>query len=124
MRKWREDVAASGSENRKRQHILKARFTDQEAALVREQADRSGVSVAALIRYALLDQTPPRASRQPPANRKEISRLIGTLGELTQALRDASDASDQSAISDQIEAAHRDISDMCFACFQALGRDR
>ena len=117
-------MAYSGSENRKRQHILKARFTDQEAALVREQADGSGVSVAALIRYALLDQTPPRASRQPPAIRKEISRLIGTLGALTQALKDAAIAGEQAQLSDQIEATHRDIADMCFACFEALGRDR
>ena len=117
-------MAASGSENRKRRHILKARFTGQEAALVREQADRCGVSVAALIRYALLDQTPPRASRQPPANRKEISRLIGTLGAVTQALKDAAATSDQARVADQIEATHRDIADMCFACFEALGRDR
>jgi hypothetical protein len=117
-------MADSGSENRKRQNILKARFTDQEAALVREQADRSGVSVAALIRYALLDQTPPRASRQPPANRKEISRLIGTLGEVTQALKDATDTGDQARLTAQIDATHRDIADMCFACFEALGRER
>lgn len=117
-------MAGSGSENRKRQHIFKARLNDQEAALVREQADRAGVSIAALIRYALLDQTPPRASRQPPENRKEISRLIGTLGALTQALKDAADAAEQAQLSDQIEATHRDISDMCFACFEALGRDR
>ena len=117
-------MAASGSENRKRQHILKSRFTDQEAALIREQADRAGVSVAALIRYALLDQTPPRASRQPPAIRKEISRLIGTLGGMTQALREATDAGDRARLADQIEATHRDISDMCFVCFEALGRDR
>ena len=41
MRPWirleRKDMTKSGSENRKRQKILKARFTDQEAALVKEQ---------------------------------------------------------------------------------------
>lgn len=43
----------SGSENRQRQVTLKARFTDAEAALIREQADRAGVTVASLIRYAV-----------------------------------------------------------------------
>ncbi len=82
------------------------------------------MSVSALIRFALLNQTPLRASRQPPANRKEISRLIGTLGEVTQALKDATDTGDQARLTAQIDATHRDIADMCFACFEALGRER
>ena len=109
---------------RERPIILQSRMSEDEAALVRDQASRAGVSVSALIRYALLNQTPLRASRQPPANRKEISRLIGTLGALTQALKEASDAGNKSRLAAQIEATHRDIADMCFACFKALGRDR
>ena len=46
------------------------------------------------------------------------------LGELARALRDATEAGDQARIADQIEASHRDIADMCFACFKALGRNR
>jgi len=109
---------------RERPIILQSRMSEDEAALVRDQASRAGVSVSALIRYALLNQTPLRASRQPPANRKEISRLIGTLGALTQALKDAASSGDQTNIAAQIEATNRDIADMCFVCFQALGRDR
>ena len=117
-------MARSGSENRKRQKILLTRFTDQEAALIREQAGRAETSVSALIRHAVLNEKPPRASRQPSANRKEISRLIAKLGELAQALREATDTADQHRISARIEASHRDIADMCFACFNALGRNR
>src|SRR5690606_23978211 len=45
-RNWKKEMARSGSENRRRQIPLKARFTEAEAALIQEQADRAGVSVA------------------------------------------------------------------------------
>ena len=122
--KERKMAKREKDKKRERPIILQSRMSEDEAALVRDQASRAGVSVSALIRYALLNQTPLRASRQTPANRKETSRLIGTLGALTQALKDAAIAGEQAQLSDQIEAAHRDIADMCFACFKALGRDR
>ena len=111
-------------EKRERPITLQSRVSETEAAAIRAMADHAGLSVSALTRHALLNQKPPRASRQPPINRKEISRLIGKLGALAQALRQATDTADQAGISAQIEASHRDISDMCFACFKALGRGR
>ena len=92
--------------------------------MFRAQADRAETSLSALIRHAVLNQKPPRASQQPSAIRKDISRLVFKLGELARALRDATEAGDQARIADQIEASHRDIADMCFACFKALGRNR
>ena len=115
-------MAHSGSENRKRQKIFTTRLTDQEAALITEQADRAETSLAALIRHAILNQKPPRASRQPSANRKEISRFNAALCDLAQALRDAEKTGDHSTISAQIEAAHRDIADMSHLAHQALGK--
>ena len=46
-------MPGSGSETRQRQVTLKARFNEQEAALVKSQADAAGVPVAGLIRYAV-----------------------------------------------------------------------
>lgn len=112
-------MARSGSENRQRQITLKARFTEQEAALVQEQAERAGVSVASLIRYAVLGQAPLRASRRPDADRAEIGRLIGGLGQLAAALREADAAGDNGA---RIDAAHRDLTEMRAVLFAALGR--
>jgi len=116
-------MAGSGSENRKRQITLKARFNDQEAALIKEQADRAGVSVAAVIRYAVLDQTPLRKSRAPTVNHEKAAQLLGVLGQCAAALRQAAEADQNGKNAAQIEAAHRDLAEMRVALFEALGRE-
>lgn len=108
----------SGSEKRERDIQLKARFNEAEATLVREQAARAGVSVAAVIRHAVLGQTPLRASRGPTIDQETAARLLAQLGQCASALRDAGDAGDEAAI----DAAHRDLADMRAALFEALGR--
>ncbi len=115
-------MSGSGSETRKRRVTLSARFNDTEAALVKEQACRAGLPVSALIRNAVLSQKPPRKSRMPRLERKTAAQLLGQIGQLAQALRDAAD-DDQTAPADVIEAAHRDLADMRSALFEALGRE-
>lgn len=116
-------MAGSGSENRQRQHIHKARFNDQEDALIREQASRAGVSIASLIRFALLDETPLRASRRPSINHEAATQLLGRLGQCAAALRQAAEADNPGINSALIDAAHRDLAEMRVALFQALGRE-
>ena len=115
-------MARSGSEKRQREITLKARFNEAEAALVREQAERAGVSVAALIRFGVLNQTPLRASRRPVMERAEIARLIGNIGLLKSALMKAADGGPSERCRQEIEAACRDIADMRVALFEALER--
>lgn len=117
-----KEMARSGSEKRQRQVPLKARFTEQEAALIREQAERAGVSVAALIRFAVLNQTPLRASRRPVMEREDIARLIGNIGLLKSALMKAADGGPSARCRHDLEAACRDIADMRVALFEALER--
>ncbi len=114
-------MAGSGSENRQRQITLKARFTAEEAALIRDQAARAGVSAASLIRYAVLGMPPLRASRQPHMNQEAAAQLIGRLGQIAAGLR--ADVNNHAAIDARIEAAHRDLADMRAALFEALGRE-
>ncbi|UEM04749.1 hypothetical protein JL101_004720 [Skermanella rosea] len=116
-------MAGSGSETRQRQITLKARFTDEEAALIAEQANRAAVSVASLIRYAVLGQPPLRASRQPTINEEIAAHLIGKMGQLASALRACADAGNPGTTDARIEAAHRDLAEMRAALFQALGRE-
>ena len=88
---------------------------------MRQLADRADVSMAALIRYALLDQTPVRASPQPSLAKQDAAQLLGMLGPLREALLQA-DVADNARISDAlIEAACRDIADMRTALMVALG---
>ena len=116
-------MAGSGSEKRKRQTVLKARFTDQEAAIVQEQAARAGVSVASVIRYAVLDQPPLRARRQPTVNHEIAARLLGKLGQLAAVLRDHEQADGDDKSSAVIDTVHRDLAEMRAALFEALGRE-
>lgn len=115
-------MAGSGSENRQRQITLKARFSDQEAALIKEQADRAGVSVASLIRFAMLDLAPLRASRKPALNQETAAQVLGRLGHCAQALREAAGTDNRAVNASLIEAACRDLADMRAALFEALGR--
>ncbi len=112
-------MARSGSEKRERAIQLKARFTEQEAALVREQAARAGVSVAAVIRYAVLDQKPLRASRTPDIDQETAVRLLAQLGAIASNLREIEMTGDQVTL---VEAAQRDLADMRGVLFEALGR--
>ena len=96
-------MARSGSEKRQRQITLKARFDDREAALIKEQADRAGVSVAALIRFAVLDQTPLRASRRPSVNHETAAQLLGNIGPLKSALVRAAEVAESDALEAEID---------------------
>lgn len=116
-------MAQSGSESRHRRHIIQTRLSEEEVALVRARAERAGISLSALTRHALLGTPPLRASRRPSIDRQEVCRMIAQLGVLAQALRDAGTAEGEVPAA-VIEAAHRDIADMCHACFQALERRR
>ena len=116
-------MAGSGSETRRRPVIRKARFTEAEAALIDEQAERAGVSVASVIRYAVLGQPPLRASRQPKISEETAARLLGKMGQLTSALRGFAAAADPAKTDARIEAAHRDIAEMRTELFEVLGRE-
>jgi hypothetical protein len=115
-------MAGSGSEKRRRQQVRKARFTDEEAALIDAQAARANVSVAELIRYAVLGVTPLRASRRPVVNEEIAARLLGNLGVIASALRERN-GSPGAKPDPEIEAACRDISEMRAIWFEAFGRE-
>lgn len=112
----------SGSETRERAIQLKARFTDSEAALIKEQAARAGVSVAAVIRHAVLGQTPLRASRSPTVDQQLAAQLLAQLGRCASELREASDIASSDIDPAIIAATHRDMADMRAVLLAAMGR--
>jgi hypothetical protein len=115
-------MSGSGSENRARQITLKARFTEAEAALITSQAARAGVSVAALIRFSLLDQEPLRASRRPTVETEQAAQLLARLGVCAEALRQAASAGNPAVHGALVEAATRDLAEMRALLFTAMGR--
>jgi hypothetical protein len=116
-------MARSGSENRQRQITLKARFNEQEAALVKAQADAAGVPVAGLIRYALLDQAPIRATRTPPLDRQSAARILAVLGPLAFYLKEAHAQGNHEHLNELIIAAQRDLVEMRTVLLSSLGRE-
>lgn len=116
-------MARSGSENRQRQITLKARFNEQEAALVKAQADAAGVPVAGLIRYALLDQAPIRATRTPPLDRQTAARILAVLGPLAFYLKEAHAQGNHEHLNELIIAAQRDLVEMRTVLLSSLGRE-
>ena len=115
-------MPGSGSEKRQRQIILKARFTEPEAALVQQQADAAGLTVSALIRFALLNQKPPKAARKPPAERELVARVIAALGPLACEVRQVKEKCDDPQFLETIDAVQRDLAELRVVLFEALGR--
>ncbi|WP_029032278.1 plasmid mobilization protein [Salinarimonas rosea] len=113
----------SGTETRQRKAVLQARFTFAEATAIRINADRAGMSVGAYLRAAVLETEPPRATRRPTVNHKAVARLLGELGRVAEAFRQAADAADQRECHALIDAATRDLSELRTVCFEALGRE-
>ena len=117
----------SGSETRKRTVLLTARFDKQEAASIRRIADRSGLSVGALVRRALLDTPPPRATRHPPADVQAVARLLGQLGKIGSNINQIAYHLNAGRPGDRVEGsideALRDLSELRLVCLQALGKE-
>ena len=117
-------IKRSGSENRRRTHIFTVRFSPKEVATVRLKADRAGLSIAALLRQALLNVEPPRAARTPTIKQKAVLKLLAEIGKIgsnvNQLTKHANAGRYQQA---SIELAMHDIMDIRMACLQALGRE-
>lgn len=114
----------SGSEKRKRSIVLTARFTEEEARAVRQMAERTGHSVSALIRHALLNVPPPRARRRPSVDHKAVAKLLGQLGKIGSNINQLAHYAHLGRFqSDSIEVALRDLMELRLACLQALGRE-
>lgn len=113
---------SSGTNNRQRQSTLSARFNEQEARDIRARADRSGVSVATLLRSAVLNGAEIRATRRPTSNHEAVARLLGELGRIATVLRDGAAAGGVDPRHPAVAGALRDLSEMRLLCLQALGR--
>lgn len=114
----------SGSNKRRRTVVLTARFTPEEARAVRKMAARTGFSVSALIRHALLNVPPPRARRRPSVDHKAVAKLLGQLGKIGSNINQLAHYAHLGRFqSDSIEIALRDLMELRLGCLQALGRE-
>ena len=95
-----------------------ALFTPMENALFLTHVELAGVPKATYLKCGALNFPVPRAARRPTTNHEEVARLLGELGRLSTAFREAQDLADP----DAAETALRDLSELRLLCFDALGR--
>lgn len=116
---------ASGTERRKRNRRLTARFNDQEADAIEAMADRTGQTVGSLLRQTLLNVPPPRRSlRRPQVEVQAVARLLGELGKIGSNINQLAKYSNMGRWQEgSIQSALRDLAELRLACLQALGHE-
>ncbi len=115
-------MAGSGSEKRERQIIIRARLNEQEASLVTHQADAAGLSVSALIRFALLNQRAARAARTPPLSQQDATKILARLGPIASDVRLIKDGGNPDKSLETLDAILRELGEIRHGLFSSLGR--
>ena len=115
---------ASGSETRKRSHMVSVRLSDSEFASLSRHADACEITPASYMRMQTLDIPPPRASRKPSINRELTARVLAELGKIGSNVNQiARSLNAKSGVhGEHLEDALTSISAMRTACMEALGR--
>jgi hypothetical protein len=75
---WRGRKRVKDARNR----LIHFRCTDHERAAIKAVAEEAGFSVGALLRLLALGDAGPRAVRRPPAERAELTRILGQIGKI------------------------------------------
>lgn len=115
----------SGSDKRHRGVTLSARFSVEEAAAVREAADRAGLTVASLLRASVLDEDMrPRASRRAPVSTATLSRILLALGPIADSLREIAAKPEIAPHTPDLTEAFGQLGDLSVTCLQLMGRGR
>lgn len=109
----------AGSENRRRQARITARFTEAEAQAIKSMADRAGVSVASYLRCRALDQPTSRATRRPTLNHQLSAQILAQLIITNKRICDSAGTGKDRP---ELDAAYRDLSEMRGLLFEAMGR--
>ena len=113
-------AAGGGTDSKNQTRLVRhtACFTTIENALLMTQIELAAVPISTYLKCAALNFPLPRAARRPTTNPEEVARLLGELGRLSTAFREAQDLTDH----DAAETALRDLSELRLLCFDALGR--
>ncbi len=69
----------SGSQKRRRQHVVNITFDDMEFMQTQEKASAAGLSLAGFARAAMLGSPGPRARRRPPLNAELLAYAVAQL---------------------------------------------
>lgn len=93
-------------------------FSPLENALLMTRVELANISISAFLVSSALNHPLRRAVRRPTSNHEDVALLLGRIGQLATAFRNASTLADPQAV----ETALRDLSELRLLCFIALGR--
>ncbi|ODS56437.1 MAG: hypothetical protein ABS36_08620 [Acidobacteria bacterium SCN 69-37] len=117
-------MTRSGSETRQRNVVRKVRLNDDEDAVIQAMMARTGLSLGALIRHALLNIEPPRAARRPTVEVEAAARLLAQLGKIGSNINQLTHYAHLGKFrSEEIDMALRDLAELRIACLKALGQE-
>ena len=132
MGKAKDDFrrAASGrsnrSESRQRTRMFTVRFSDEEAEIIRQLAERTGLSAGALIRRALLNAPPPPSAHRPSVDIAAVDHLLVKLEPIGSNINQHAKHANMGRF-DHGESIRQDLlsfGELRLPCLQALGYER
>ena len=115
---------SQGSENRARSTHLTIRLTADERAAIDQAAEDAGLTAGSYARDRLLGGSAPRQVRRPPADRKELARILGELGKIGSNLNQLAHSANVGAVlfSNEIQEALDSLNGPREAILRAMGR--
>ena len=102
------------------------RFSERQLTVLREAANRAGLSVAGFLRVKAFDEPAPRSARRPPVEVREIARLYGEIGKLgsnVNQLAHHANATRALPTVNELRAMNFYLMEMHDALMRALGRE-
>jgi hypothetical protein len=117
-------VTRTGTETRQRAYPRSIRFNAEEHERIQAMEQRSGLNFAALVRHALFNVPPPRASRRPSVELKAAARVLAALGKIGSNVNQLAHYAHLGKFhSEEIDMALRDLAELRIACLKALGQE-
>jgi hypothetical protein len=115
---------SSGSETRPRSHHLTVRLSAEERAAVDAAAEAEGLTSGSYARERMLGGQTARTVKRPPAERKELVRLLGQLGKIGSNLNQMARAANSGTAlyADEVSHTLNDLRALRDALLTALGR--
>ena len=115
----------SGTEKRARDRHITIRLSAEERARLDDAAERAGLTTGSYARQLLLGAPPPRQSRRPPVERRELAKLLGELGKIGSNLNQLAKATNQGLVvyHNEILVALGGLRVVREAILKALGRE-
>jgi hypothetical protein len=117
-------MTRTGSETRQRTNPRSIRFTQEEDAVITAMEAKSGLKFAALVRHALFNVDPPRATRKPGIDLQLAAQVLAQLGKIGSNINQLAHYAHLGKFrSAEIDMALRDLLELRIACLKALGQE-